>query len=67
MIDFCRGGDVAPRTFAALDEWDKIQLDARLDRTRRERLQRTAAETTLTATEIEAHSKSDEIYAEGEQ
>lgn len=65
MSDTCRGGDVAPRTFAALDEWDKTLLVADLDRRRRDRLQREAAGKALAATETEVTSES--LDAEGEQ
>lgn len=78
------GRETAPFTLAGqpMDEWDRIQFHARLNRSARERreLHRNAEEqgaigvnpeTVALSGMIEArtraHSESDELYAEGEQ
>lgn len=83
MSDTCRGGEVAPFTFAALDEWDKTQLLASLNRRRQERESQepphvqgfidirpeVAAIDGLLAARIQEHSESDQVQQdpEGEQ
>ena len=62
-------GDIPPRTFAGrpLDEFERMQLLADMDRRRRDRMRKASAETALTAARIQEHSESDERHLEGER